>query len=1036
MSFLKTRYLILLGILFSVMTSCIPTVEKSLLELASFVRAQAAKSSGRVYVRTTGLQGSGLTLSLNNSENLLVAADGEVSFETIISPGSSYSVTVKTQPTNPTQTCSISGGTGTLVSGDVKSIIANCGVASYTLGGSISGLLGSGLTLLNNGTDSVPISADGSFAFTTTYPVGSTYSVTVGTAPSHPTQTCTITNGSGTFSSANNITNLSIACTATARAVRVNVSGIASGTLVLLNNNTDPLTITSNGTHVFSSDVVIGNTYSVSVNASPTSHTCVVSSATGTIAGADVTVTANCFSLLAQSPSNLSVISNTQGISFRFSAAVTNASCTLGSGNLTTGGTITYSVSTTNITNDTLTIGTTTTWNPASVVHQMSCTSAAGNPLAAGSFTFRYMIPSSTKYVSAASGSDANPGTSGSPYQTIQYAISTMNPCGTPPCVILVEDGTYETTTIITVYNNISLYGGYTAGTGFASRNVAAKLTVVQKSTPTDCGGALFSGPNPCRTVLIDPAVTNATIVDGFKIIGATSPNDTVAVSITTGRVILSNNTIQGGTANNSAGIFISNFGGSNTGDTTMGALVSNTITGGSCTPVSCQTAGIFYYSTTAGLFPYIQQNTITGGSCSSNGCKTYGIYLGTINGTDLTLVKYNTISGGTVSPYPGGSESVGVYLNNASIAGKLSGNTIQAGSADTTSGITLTVAMGSLTIGDNATNTGNSIYGGTAGGSAYGVRMTAGGSLYSNSIHGGNVSTSSIGTTYGVYSGSGVVNAIGNRIFGGNSTTTSTSFSSAYGIHILSPGSGTNINGNHVSAGNASSTGSSNAFTYGAYISSIASAPVNIFNNMIDGGTCSISISSNLCASYGLVLNQNSIATSVFYNTIYSGVAEDISTPLRYQATGSQNGNVQNNILYTEAVASNRVCLLHDGTAEASNLTNLKGNVFYGCPTLVKFPTTTADTICTGGIVSDSGCSVNAISTPSSLNAYVNPLQSVTTTTYSMKFRTFNTSSPCTATRIANPLGSPTTDALGSARPGSATGVSAGAVEYDGTCQ
>jgi hypothetical protein len=545
-----------------------------------------------------------------------------------------------------------------------------------------------------------------------------------------------------------------------------------------------------------------------------------------------------------------------------------------------------------------------------------------------------------------------------------------------------------------------------------------------------------FQWPNPCRTVLIDPAVTNATIVDGFKIIGATSPNDTVAVSVTTGKVILSNNTLQGGTANNSAGLFISNFGGSGAGDATMGAIVGNTITGGSCTPVSCQTAGVFIFSTTANLFPYIQGNTISGGSCSSNGCKTYGLFAGINNGTDLTLVRQNSIAGGGVSPLPGGSESVGVYLNHASLSGKLIGNAIFGGSADVTVGVTLAVSMASFSIGDSITNVGNVIYGGSAGTSAYGVRLIAGGNVHSNSINGGSVSTSSIATTYGVYSGSGIVNLSRNRIFGGNSVSTAASFSSTYGIHILSPGVNTNIIGNHISAGNGSNTGSSNAFTFGAFISSIASAPLNIFNNMIDGGTCTLGASANTCASYGLTLNQTTIAAGVFYNTIYSGVAEDISIAIRYQAATSQNGNIQNNILYTETPASNRVCLLHDGTTEASNITSLTGNVFYGCPVLVKYLTTTGDTICAGGKISDSGCSVNAIYTPSTLNVYVNPIQTITTTTYSMKFRTYNSSSPCSATQILNALGAPTNDSLGAARPGTATGISAGAVEYDGTCQ
>ncbi len=1032
--------MLLFGIGLAFCTSCIAPVQQSWIELASFLRNQSTRtaavtSTGKVFVTVSGLEGSGLALTLNDSENLNVNSNGEVFFDTLIAQGAAYTVIVKTQPTNPTQSCSVSGGTGTLVSGDIKSIVVNCSTTRYTLGGSISGLLGTGLVLTNNGTDTLSLSSDGSFAFTTTYNVGATYSVVVTTSPIHPTQTCTLTNGSGSITSSNNVTSISISCTTTGRAIRVNVSGIASGTLTLSNNNSDSLTVTSNGSFVFPTDVAIGGSYSVTVTSSPSSHVCALGSATGTISTSDATVTVNCFSLLAQTPANLSVLNTNQSIVFRFSAAVTNTSCAYGTGNLTTGGTPSFSVSTTNLTNDTLTLSTSTSWNPASVSQIFNCTSAAGNSLASGSITVRYTIPSSTKHVSTASGSDANPGTAASPYATIQFAIAAMNPCGTPPCVILVEDGTYETTTNITVYNNVSLYGGYTPGTSFATRNASARNTIIQKSAPTDCGGALFSSQNPCRTVLIDSAVTNSTFVDGFRIIGPTSPNDTVAVGMSAGKVILSNNTIQGGTGNNAAGIFIINFGGSNSGDSTMGAVVNNTITGGSCTPVSCQTAGIFFYSSTGGLFPYIQSNTITGGSCTSISCLSYGFFIGTASSPDISLIRYNTINGGTLSTSLSGSESIGIFFNNNSITGKMIGNSINGGTAETSVGISLGVAISSFALGDNSTKSGNAVYGGTAGSTSYGVRLAAGGSLFSNSIHAGNVTTSGIASTRGVYSSGGVVTINGNRIFGGNSIGTGSSFSSSYGVYINTPSATSEIKGNHISAGNSSNTGTSNSFTYGAYLTSISSS-VSIWNNLIDGGTCSLSNSSNTCRSQGLVLNQNTVATSIFYNTLYSGVAEDISTPLYFQSASSQNADVQNNILFTETGASTRTCLIHEGTTEATNLSNLIGNVFYGCPILVKYPTTTGDNICSGGAVSDGGCSVSAISNISSLNVYVDPRQSITTTSYSMKYRNYSSSSPCTATRISNALANPTDDSLGVSRPGSVAGVSAGAIEYDGTCQ
>ena len=67
------------------------------------------------------------------------------------------------------------GGTGT-------------GGGPFTISGSITGLAGTGLVLLNNGTTQLSITALGSFVFGTTVASGGTYNVTVMTQPSNPTQ--------------------------------------------------------------------------------------------------------------------------------------------------------------------------------------------------------------------------------------------------------------------------------------------------------------------------------------------------------------------------------------------------------------------------------------------------------------------------------------------------------------------------------------------------------------------------------------------------------------------------------------------------------------------------------------------------------------------------------------------------------------------------------------------------------------------------------------------------------------------------------
>lgn len=70
-------------------------------------------------------------------------------------------------------------------------------VPGFTVGGTVTGLEGSGLTLQNNGTDDLAIADDGPFTFIKKQPAGSAYAVTVLTQPASPTQECTVNSGSG-----------------------------------------------------------------------------------------------------------------------------------------------------------------------------------------------------------------------------------------------------------------------------------------------------------------------------------------------------------------------------------------------------------------------------------------------------------------------------------------------------------------------------------------------------------------------------------------------------------------------------------------------------------------------------------------------------------------------------------------------------------------------------------------------------------------------------------------------------------------------
>jgi subtilisin family serine protease len=159
----------------------------------------------------SGLTGTGLVLRNNGGNNLAIAANGSFTFTTPIASGATYSVAVLTHPTGPNQNCVVANGSGTVGSANVTNVSVTC-TNSFSIGGTVSGLVGVGMVLQNNGGDNLSISANGAFTFATTLPASATYLVTVSTQPTAPSQTCTVSNGSGTVSA--NVTNITVTCPA------------------------------------------------------------------------------------------------------------------------------------------------------------------------------------------------------------------------------------------------------------------------------------------------------------------------------------------------------------------------------------------------------------------------------------------------------------------------------------------------------------------------------------------------------------------------------------------------------------------------------------------------------------------------------------------------------------------------------------------------------------------------------------------------------------------------------------------------------
>lgn len=86
--------------------------------------------------------------------------------------------------------------------------------SQYTVGGVVTGLVGAGLTLRDNGNDDLAIAANGAFVFHKKLPEGSGYSVAVATLPTQPAQTCSVGQGIGTVGR-HDVTNIVVTCQST-----------------------------------------------------------------------------------------------------------------------------------------------------------------------------------------------------------------------------------------------------------------------------------------------------------------------------------------------------------------------------------------------------------------------------------------------------------------------------------------------------------------------------------------------------------------------------------------------------------------------------------------------------------------------------------------------------------------------------------------------------------------------------------------------------------------------------------------------------
>jgi uncharacterized repeat protein (TIGR03803 family) len=198
--------------------------------------------------------------------------------------GSSYSVTVQTQPTG--ETCTVAGGTGTILSANVANVVVTCSKQAYPIEGSISGLNGPGL-MLANGTDTLAVNS-GAASFTMPTPVAytSSYVLTIQAQP--PGLACAVGNGMGTMP-ASAVTNVAITCNDQPFNLGGTISGLGNNAGLTLTSGSDTLSIAAgSASFTMPTPVAFGSPYTVAVLTAPVGLTCTASNASATMPASNV----------------------------------------------------------------------------------------------------------------------------------------------------------------------------------------------------------------------------------------------------------------------------------------------------------------------------------------------------------------------------------------------------------------------------------------------------------------------------------------------------------------------------------------------------------------------------------------------------------------------------------------------------------------------------------------------------------------------------------------------------------------------------
>jgi hypothetical protein len=179
--------------------------------LALGLSACGGKESFSVSGTINRLDYAGLVLANGNDTVRPEINATNFTFPNRIDYGTEYNVTIQTPPQH--MNCKVAAnGKGSAGRTAVIKATVTCAVDTHTVGGTITGLTGAGLELIN-GNDNVAPAADATtFTFPKQVAFGQTYGVRVKTQPAG--QTCTVPNDEVTMGD-KDVANIVVTCEAT-----------------------------------------------------------------------------------------------------------------------------------------------------------------------------------------------------------------------------------------------------------------------------------------------------------------------------------------------------------------------------------------------------------------------------------------------------------------------------------------------------------------------------------------------------------------------------------------------------------------------------------------------------------------------------------------------------------------------------------------------------------------------------------------------------------------------------------------------------